>query len=121
MVKFFIYIINRSCLDSWKLYVNYKKIKRYFKDKLRFKAFNILKKNLKISKELEKKAKLLNYIISCKKTIIKLKCMGQLKKEKEYNNCLSTEYRRNRLLNRIYRIIKDNYTVTLEKRNKNIW
>ena len=99
----------RKCFDDWKLYVNYRIIKRYFKNKLKSKIFSAFKINTNYSEQLDKKVNILRYIFTSKKFIFNLRKNSLSNKNKTYNNQIAKEYNRSRLLRKIFKIILEFY------------
>jgi hypothetical protein len=106
-----------DCIDSLKLYANYKKIKNYLKIKKKKKIFDVLKNNKQLSIKLLKNGKKLNLIFeyrhffnNCRKKILAAK-------GKEINDKLVNEFRNQYLLRGIFNIIKKNRDIRKEKEN----
>jgi hypothetical protein len=101
----------RACLDSWKLYVNYRKIKNYFTLRNKAKIFNILKKNLTNIKNIDKKSNLLKYIYTTKHVINKLKTFALKIKNKKINSTISSEFRRNHLMKNTFMMMLNHHSI----------
>jgi len=107
-----------DCIDSLKLYANYKKIKYYLKAKKKKKIFDVLKNNKQLSIKLLKNGKKLNLIFeyrhffnNCRKKIL-------AKKGKEINDKLVEEFRNQNLMKNIFQLIKLNCDIKKAKKNK---
>ena len=105
-----------NCLDSLKLYANYKKIKNYLKIRKKKIIFDTLKNNKQLSIQLLKNGKKLSLIFeyrhffnNCRKKILS-------QKGKEINNKLVNEFRNQNLLRGIFNLIKKNHDIRKEKR-----
>ena len=105
-----------NCLDSLKLYANYKKIKNYLKIRKKKVIFDTLKNNKQLSIQLLKNGKKLSLIFeyrhffnNCRKKILS-------QKGKEINNKLVNEFRNQNLLRGIFNLIKKNHDIRKEKR-----
>lgn len=107
-----------NVLDSWKIYVNYKRIKYYLKKSKKQKIFNKFKQNLQNSKDLYKKSNWLKKILILKFTFDKLKLYPLKVKNTKYNNQLSKEFYRNLLLKKIFKIIYTCYENLLKYKNQ---
>ena len=106
-----------SCLDSMKLYANYRKIKNYLRIRKKKKIFDALKNNKYLSMQLLKNGRKLSLIFeyrhffnNCRKKIL-------AKKGKEINNKLVNEFRNQYLLRGIFNLIKKNHDIRKEKKN----
>ena len=106
-----------SCLDSMKLYANYRKIKNYLKIRKKKKIFDALKNNKQLSMQLLKNGRKLSLIFeyrhffnNCRKKILAAK-------GKEINNKLVNEFRNQYLLRGIFNLIKKNHDIRKEKKN----
>ena len=107
-----------DCVDSLKLYANYKKIKNYLRTKKKKKIFDVLKNNKQLSLKLLKNGKKLNLIFeyrhffnNCRKKIL-------AKKGQEINEKLIDEFRKQNLMKNIFNLIKTNCENKKAKRNK---
>ena len=106
-----------DCIDSIKLYANYKKIKNYLRTKKKKKIFDVLKNNKQLSLKLLKNGKKLNLIFefrhffnNCRKKIL-------AKKGKEINEKLINEFRNQNLMKNIFNLIKTNREIKKAKKN----
>ena len=106
-----------NCLDSLKLYANYKKIKSYLRIRKKKKIFDTLKNNKQLSIKLLKNGRKLGLIFeyrhffnNCRKKIL-------AQKGKEINNKLVNEFRNQNLLRGIFNLIKKNHAIKKEKKN----
>ena len=106
-----------NCLDSLKLYTNYKKIKNYLRMRKKKKIFDALKNNKQLSIKLLKNGRKLSLIFeyrhffnNCRKKIL-------AQKGKEINNKLVNEFRNQNLLRGIFNLIKKNHEIRKEKKN----
>ena len=107
-----------DCVDSLKLYANYKKIKNYLRTKKKKKIFDVLKNNKQLSLKLLKNGKKLNLIFeyrhffnNCRKKIL-------AKKGQEINEKLIDEFRKQNLMKNIFNLIKTNCENKKAKRNR---
>ena len=107
-----------DCVDSLKLYANYKKIKNYLRAKKKKKIFDVLKNNKQLSLKLLKNGKKLNLIFeyrhffnNCRKKIL-------AKKGQEINDKLINEFRKQNLMKNIFNLIKTNCENKKAKRNR---
>ena len=106
-----------DCLDSLKLYANYKKIKNYLKIRKKKKIFDVLKNNKQLSMKLLKNGKKLNLIFeyrhffnNCRKKIL-------AKKGVEINDKLVNEFRNQNLMRNIFRLIQLNCEIKKAKKH----
>ena len=106
-----------NCLDSLKLYTNYKKIKNYLRMRKKKKIFDALKNNKQLSIKLLKNGRKLSLIFeyrhffnNCRKKIL-------AQKGKEINNKLVNEFRNQNLLRGIFNLLKKNLEIRKEKKN----
>ena len=106
-----------DCIDSIKLYANYKKIKNYLRMKKKKKIFDVLKNNKQLSLKLLKNGKKLNLIFeyrhffnNCRKKIL-------AKKGKEINEKLINEFRNQNLMKNIFNLLKTNREIKKAKKN----
>ena len=105
---FIIYInIYRQLLDNWKIFVNYKKIKRYYKNKLKLKAFNLFKINLKTQKKLEERSIKLYYIFTMKYCLYNIRMNAKISRKYDTNRKLADEYKSDKLKKKIFKILKN--------------
>ena len=107
-----------DCVDSLKLYANYKKIKNYLKIRKKQKIFDVLKNNKQLSIKLLKNGKKLNLIFeyrhffnNCRKKIL-------AKKGMEINDKLVYEFRNQNLMRNIFRLIQLNCEIKKAKKNR---
>lgn len=107
-----------SCIDSLKLYVNYKKIKRYLISNKTKKIFDALKSNKYLSIEMAKRSKKLSLIFEYKHffTILKKKLL--LKKGYGINAKIVDEFRRQNLMKRSFGKLQQYYYGKKEKENR---
>lgn len=104
-----------SCLDSLKLYVNYKKIKRYFILKKQKKLFDAIVKNNIDASEMDKKAQKVFLIFTYKSFFHKAKRDILITKGQIVNEKIAKEYRKQNLLKKIFNLIHSYYKVKKEK------
>ena len=107
-----------DCVDSLKLYTNYKKIKNYLRTRKKKKIFDVLKNNKQLSIKLLKSGKKLSLIFeyrhffnNCRKKIL-------AKKGKEINDKLVEEFRNQNLMRNIFALIRLNCEIKKEKKNR---
>ena len=107
-----------NCMDSLKLYANYRKIKNYLRIRKKKKIFDALKNNKQLSIQLLKNGRKLSLIFeyrhffnNCRKKIL-------AEKGKEINDKLVNEFRNQYLLRGIFNLIKKNHDIRKEKKNK---
>ena len=107
-----------DCVDSLKLYANYKKIKNYLRIRKKKKIFDVLRNNKQLSIKLLKNGKKLNLIFvyrhffnNCRKKIL-------AKKGVEINDKLVNEFRNQNLMRNIFRLIKLNCEIKKAKKNR---
>lgn len=105
-----------NCMDSLKLYANYKKIKNYLRIRKKKKIFDALKNNKQLSIQLLKNGRKLSLIFeyrhffnNCRKKIL-------AQKGKEINKKLVNEFRNQNLLRSIFNLIKKNHDIRKEKK-----
>ena len=79
-----------SCIDSWKLYVNYKKIKRFLKLRKTKVIFDALRDNKQLSINLLKQAKKMSLILEYRHFFNNVRKRILSEKAKEINNKLLT-------------------------------
>lgn len=104
-----------SCLDSLKLYVNYKKIKRYFILKKQKRLFDAIVKNNIEASEMDKKAQKVFLIFTYKSFFHKAKRNILITKGQIVNEKIAKEYRKQNLLKKIFNLIYSYYKVKKEK------
>ena len=107
-----------DCVDSLKLYANYKKIKMYLKTRKKKQIFDVLKNNKQLSIKLLKTGKKLSLIFeyrhffnNCRKKIL-------AKKGIEINDKLVNEFRNQNLMKNIFGLIKLNCEIKKAKKYK---
>ena len=106
-----------GCLDSLKLYANYKKIKNYLRIRKKKKIFDVLRNNKQLSIQLLKNGRKLSLIFeyrhffnNCRKKIL-------AQKGKEINDKIVNEFRKQYLMRGIFNILKKNHDIRKEKKN----
>ena len=106
-----------GCVDSLKLYANYKKIKNYLKIRKKKKIFDVLKNNKQLSIQLLKKGKKLNLIYEYRRffNICRKKILAN--KGKEINDKLVNEFRTQNLMKNIFGLIRLNCEKRKAKKN----
>ena len=106
-----------GCVDSLKLYANYKKIKNYLKIRKKKKIFDVLKNNKQLSIQLLKKGKKLNLIYEYRRffNICRKKILAN--KGKEINDKLVNEFRNQNLMKNIFGLIRLNCEKRKAKKN----
>lgn len=107
-----------SCIDSWKLYVNYKKIKRFLKMRKTKVIFDALRNNKQLSINLLKQSKKMSLILEYRHFFNNIRKNILSKKAKDINNKLLSEFRRQNLMRNIFNVLKENYRAKKEKENK---
>jgi hypothetical protein len=100
-----------ACIDNWKLYVNYKRIKRFLEMKKKSKIFTALNRNMKIGRNNLKKQEILKKILLLKFGFHKLRIHPYRIKNNKYNDILAIEFYRSSLIKRSFGLI-------LEKHNR---
>ena len=107
-----------DCVDSLKLYANYRKIKLYLRTRKKKKIFDVLKNNKQLSIKLLKTGKRLSLIFeyrhffnNCRKKIL-------AKKGLEINDKLVNEFRNQNLMKNIFSLIKLNCELKKAKKYK---
>ena len=107
-----------DCVDSLKLYANYRKIKLYLRTRKKKKIFDVLKNNKQLSIKLLKTGKRLSLIFeyrhffnNCRKKIL-------AKKGLEINDKLVNEFRNQNLMKNIFNLIKLNCELKKAKKYK---
>ena len=106
-----------GCLDSLKLYANYKKIKNYLRIRKKKKIFDVLRNNKQLSIQLLKNGRKLSLIFeyrhffnNCRKKIL-------AQKGKEINDKIVNEFRKQNLMRGIFNLLKKNHDIKKEKKN----
>lgn len=107
-----------SCIDSWKLYVNYKKIKRFLKLRKTKNIFDALRNNKKLSIDLLKQGKKMCLIFEYRHFFNNTRKKILCEKAKDINNKLVAEFRRESLLKNLFNTLKEYHRMRLEKTNK---
>ena len=107
-----------SCIDSWKLYVNYKKIKRFLKLRKTKVIFDALRNNKQLSINLLKQGKKMSLILEYRHFFNNVRKRILAEKAKDINNKLLTEFRRQNLMKNIFNILKENHKAKKERENK---
>ena len=107
-----------SCIDSWKLYVNYKKIKRFLKLRKTKVIFDALRNNKQLSINLLKQGKKMSLILEYRHFFNNVRKSILAEKAKEINNKLLSEFRRQNLMKNLFNVLKENHRNEKEKENK---
>ena len=107
-----------SCIDSWKLYVNYKKIKRFLKLRKTKVIFDALRNNKQLSINLLKQGKKMSLILEYRHFFNNVRKSILAEKAKEINNKLLTEFRRQNLMKNLLNVLKENHKNEKDKENK---
>ena len=107
-----------SCIDSWKLYVNYKKIKRFLKLRKTKVIFDALRNNKQLSINLLKQGKKMSLILEYRHFFNNVRKSILAEKAKEINNKLLSEFRRQNLMKNLFFVLKANHRNEKEKENK---
>ena len=107
-----------SCIDSWKLYVNYKKIKRFLKLRKTKVIFDALRNNKQLSINLLKQGKKMSLILEYRHFFNNVRKSILNQKAKEINNKLLSEFRKQNLMKNLFNILKENHRNEKEKENK---
>jgi hypothetical protein len=107
-----------SCIDSWKLYVNYKKIKRFLKLRKTKVIFDALRNNKQLSINLLKQGKKMSLITEYRHFFNNIRKKILNEKAKDINNKLLSEFRRQNLMKNIFNILKLNHRNKKERENK---
>ena len=107
-----------SCIDSWKLYVNYKKIKRFLKLRKTKVIFDALRNNKQLSINLLKQGKKMSLILEYRHFFNNVRKRILAEKAKDINNKLLTEFRRQNLMKNIFNILKENHKAKKDRENK---
>ncbi len=107
-----------SCIDSWKLYVNYKKIKRFLKLRKTKVIFDALRNNKQLSMNLLKQGKKMSLISEYRHFFNNIRKRILNEKAKDINNKLLSEFRRQNLMKNIFNILKLNHRNKKERENK---
>ena len=107
-----------SCIDSWKLYVNYKKIKRFLKLRKTKVIFDALRNNKQLSINLLKQGKKMSLILEYRHFFNNIRKKILSEKAKDINNKLLTEFRKQILMKNIFNVLKENHRYKKERENK---
>ena len=107
-----------SCIDSWKLYVNYKKIKRFLKLRKTKVIFDALRNNKQLSINLLKQGKKMSLILEYRHFFNNVRKRILSDKAKDINNKLLSEFRRQNLMKNIFNVLKENRRLKKERENK---
>ena len=104
-----------SCIDSWKLYINYKKIKRFLKLRKTKGIFDALRNNKQLSINLLKKGKKMSLILEYRHFFNNIRKKILTEKAKDINNKLLNEFRKQNLMRNIFHVLKDNHKARKER------
>lgn len=96
-----------DCIDSWKVYINYKKAKSYFKEKKKREIFASMKSLMTNQKNIHRISNLLKFILCTRNCLHKLKRFSLNQSMKNTNKILAKEFRRNYLLRKLFKIFLD--------------
>ena len=107
-----------SCIDSWKLYVNYKKIKRFLKLRKTKVIFDALRNNKQLSINLLKQGKKMSLILEYRHFFNNVRKSILAEKAKEINNKLLAEFRKQNLMKNLFNVLKENYKNEKDKEIK---
>ena len=107
-----------SCIDSWKLYVNYKKIKLFLKLRKTKVIFDALRNNKQLSINLLKQGKKMSLILEYRHFFNNVRKSILNEKAKEINNKLLTEFRKQNLMKNLFNVLKENYKNEKDKEIK---
>ena len=107
-----------SCIDSWKLYVNYKKIKRFLKLRKTKVIFDALRNNKQLSINLLKQGKKMSLILEYRHFFNNVRKSILAEKAKEINNKLLAEFRKQNLMTNLFNVLKENYKNEKDKEIK---
>ena len=107
-----------SCIDSWKLYVNYKKIKRFLKLRKTKVIFDSLRNNKQLSINLLKQGKKMSLILEYRHFFNNVRKSILAEKAKEINNKLLAEFRKQNLMKNLFNVLKENYKNEKDKEIK---
>ena len=107
-----------SCIDSWKLYVNYKKIKRFLKLRKTKVIFDALRNNKQLSINLLKQGKKMSLILEYRHFFNNMRKSILAEKAKEINNKLLAEFRKQNLMKNLFNVLKENYKNEKDKEIK---
>ena len=107
-----------SCIDSWKLYVNYKKIKRFLKLRKTKVIFDALRNNKQLSINLLKQEKKMSLILEYRHFFNNVRKSILAEKAKEINNKLLAEFRKQNLMKNLFNVLKENYKNEKDKEIK---
>lgn len=108
-----------SCVDSLKLYVNYRKIKEYLKRRKTKRLFDALRDNQMLSLELNKTAQRVILIFMYKAFFKRMKRDVLVSQGKEVNKKIANEFRKQSLMKKSFGLLKMYYGVKKEKDLKN--
>ena len=104
-----------SCIDSWKLYVNYKKIKRFLKLRKTKVIFDALRNNKQLSINLLKQGKKMSLILEYRHFFNNIRKKILSEKAKDINKKILNEFRKQNLMKNIFNVLKENYRSKKEK------
>ena len=107
-----------SCIDSWKLYVNYKKIKRFLKLRKTKVIFDALRNNKQLSINLLKQGKKMSLILEYRHFFNNVRKSILAEKAKEINNKLLAEFRKQNLMKNLFNVLKENFKNEKDKEIK---
>lgn len=107
-----------SCLDSLKIYSNYKKIKAYLRLQKQRKIFYGLRKNVKTKYDLKRKSHTAFLIFIYKNFFAKIRKDILIKKGRECDEYISSEFRKQTLLKKVFGLIQIYYSIKKEKMKK---
>ena len=107
-----------SCIDNMKLYVNYKKIKRYFIQKKKKRIFDAIKNNKLLSLEMARKAKKLSLIFEYKLFFKFTRKRILSKKGEDVNKKICEEFRKQSQMKNIFKTLQLYYKMKLNKKTK---
>ena len=108
-----------SCIDNMKLYVNYKKIKRYFIQKKQKRIFDAIKRNKLLSLEMARKAKKLSLIFEYKLFFKFTRKKILTKKGFDVNKKIAEEYRKQSQMKNIFKTLQLYYKMKINKKTQN--
>ena len=108
-----------SCVDSLKLYVNYKKIKEYLRRRKTKRLFDALRDNQMLSLELNKTAQRVILIFMYKAFFKRMKRDVLVSQGKEVNKKIANEFRKQSLMKKSFGLLKMYYGIKKEKDVKN--
>lgn len=107
-----------SCLDNWKLYLNYKNAKRYLKLRKKKVIFDALRNNKQLSINLLKQGKKMSLILEYRHFFNNIRKRILSEKAKDINNKLLSEFRRQNLMKNLFNVIKENHRRKKERDKK---